>query len=79
MSDLNNCPYKCVDEMCVDCLRKIALREDHVSKKALREWCEKRISEWMPLVEHPAFSVKPEGVINEMNLILDQFCKEGES
>ena len=46
------------------------LMADHVSKKALREWCEKN---------HWDDFICPEIKLLNMTKLLDQFCKEGES
>ena len=77
MSALESCPYKCEQELCACCELSVnrlkKLDKDHVSKKALREWCEK---------------VKTNSILGAMsdenklgyswalNEIIMEFCKE---
>jgi len=53
------------------------MREDYISKKALREWCEFEISWWSN--EHAGYDERLRLCMLAMHReILGRFCKEGE-
>lgn len=78
MSDFQKCPEcnKTLDLVCVCTPDNYYVQlpvSDHVSKKALREWCEEKLKRLSILrsMDHNYF----EKFSAEL---LDQFCKEGE-
>ena len=81
MSALENCPYRCEQELCACCELSVnrlkKLDTDHVSKKALRKWCEFEISWWSN--EHAGYDERLRLCMLAMHReILGRFCKEGE-
>jgi hypothetical protein len=51
-----------------------AEKEPTIKVSELREWCEKRIAEWEPIIKgHPIYSQR-ENVISELQYILEKFC-----
>lgn len=50
--------------------------EPTIKVSELREYCESRIAEWEPVERNPDFAHKPEGIINEMNWVINKFCKQ---
>lgn len=80
MSDFQKCPEcnKALDMVCVCTPDNYYVQlpaSDHVSKKALREWCEYEI---LRLELEDGRSQYEYGSMATYREILDQFCKEGE-